>query len=1009
MNSIQDSCVMSCDPTDARRHCDSGLHGGKLATGHLTVDHQTLSGKYATGQGTGKPSLRKHLRMGTWNVRGLLQPGKLEVVEKEMERCKIDILGLSEVHRRGSGHFTTSNGNMMYYGGAEDHSGNGVAFIIPKKLQNSVKGYLTPNERMIAIKLDASPVPINIIQVYAPTSLSAEEVSDQFYDDLNTLLNTIPSREVTIVLGDWNAKVGCTAGDPLNGTVVGNYGLGVRNDRGEKFLHFCVENQFTIMNTWFKNHPRRLYTWTSPNGHRNQIDFITIKSRWRSSVTNAKTLPGADCGSDHELVIADFRLRLKSTRPKLSKTVQLNKPALEHFHKTVDNKIKSLVWDPFDSSDADWNSLRKAILDTAKESRELYKTVSRKEEWISKESWALIEERKALKSEGLATDSQRDRYYQLHAEVQKSTRRDRDEHINNICNEIEGHADRAQTQDLFLKVKQLTGTFKPKSCIIDDSRGNTLTELETVLERWRNYCYELYRDEEGLNIERRWDNHMEEPQLLLSEVQDAIKKLKHKAVGPDGVTAAMLQHLGDEGTRILHQICNKIWKTGQWPDDWVQSAVVPLHKKGSTRKCENYRTLSLMSHASKILLCIINSRLAPFIDHQIPSEQSGFVAGKGTREQILNVRVLIEKCREFNIPLVLCFIDYAKAFDCVQWNTMLDVLIEMGVPEHLAFLIQNLYLDGTSFVKLENQNSKSFHTERGVRQGCILSPKLFNLYGEHIMRKALDGWDGGIAVGGHKITNLRYADDMTIVASSEIEMASLLKKIEMESALLGLKINHTKTKIMVVDRAQLLHQTDALDKYGKVSEFVYLGSLITSEGSCTEEIRRRSGMAKSAMANLDKVWRNRSIRRKTKVRLVRALVFSIFLYGAETWTIKSGDSSKINAFEMWCWRRLLRIPWTAMRTNESILKELNITKRLSTICQERTLGFFGHIMRSSRHDLERQIILGRVEGKRARGRAPTRWSDTVRNAAGGSMHRAVHTTYNRAEWRKLSCCRDPQH
>lgn len=386
------------------------------------------------------------------------------------------------------------------------------------------------------------------------------------------------------------------------------------------------------------------------------------------------------------------------------------------------------------------------------------------------------------------------------------------------------------------------------------------------------------------------------------------------------------------------------------------------------------------------------------------------MAGKGTREQILNVRVLIEKCREFNKPLVLCFIDYAKAFDCVQWRAMFDVLFEMGVPQHLIFLIQNLYLNGSSFVKLEGQKSKSFHTERGVRQGCILSPKLFNLYGEHIMRKALDGWDGGVAVGGRRVNNLRYADDTTVVASSEEEMAALLNKIEVESAKLGLKINHSKTKIMVVDRAQVLPITNALDGYEKVKEFVYLGSLITSDGSCTNEIRRRAGMAKSAMANLDKIWRNRGIRRSTKVRLVRALVFSIFLYGAETWSIRSSDSSKIDAFEMWCWRRLLRIPWTAMRTNESIIAELKITTRLTSICRKRALSFFGHIMRSSKHCLEKQIIVGQMEGRRARGRAPTRWCDAVKGAVGGGMHRAVHAAYDRTEWKVVTTCgRDPQH
>ena len=124
------------------------------------------------------------------------------------------------------------------------------------------------------------------------------------------------------------------------------------------------------------------------------------------------------------------------------------------------------------------------------------------------------------------------------------------------------------------------------------------------------------------------------------------------------------------------------------------------------------------------MLNILHERLRYYLDYQIPKEQAGFVHGKGTREQILNVRQIIEKCREFNMPLVLCFIDYNKAFDGVQWNTLWRVLKKMGVPEHLTMLLQNLYVEGTASVRLQDTHSHSFKPESGVRQGCILSPVL---------------------------------------------------------------------------------------------------------------------------------------------------------------------------------------------------------------------------------------------------------------------------------------------
>lgn len=448
-------------------------------------------------------------------------------------------------------------------------------------------------------------------------------------------------------------------------------------------------------------------------------------------------------------------------------------------------------------------------------------------------------------------------------------------------------------------------------------------------------------------------------------------------------------------------MCNKVWDTGVWPEDWCESVFVPLHKKGPTTRCENYRTISLISHASKILLQIILARLRPFLDRQIPQEQAGFVKGKGAREQILNIRQMIEKSREFQIPMVVCFLDYHKAFDCVNWRHLWNILAEMGTPGHLVILIKNLYESNSARIRLDNLYSTSFKVERGVRQGCILSPALFNIYGEYIMRKALEDWNGGIVIAGKKISNLRYADDTTLVAANEEEMTALLRRVEMESLKLDLKINRQKTKIMVIDRSNSIQRIAPPDGIELVDGYVYLGSYINNQGNCSEEIRRRIGMAKSAVSRLTKIWRDRSISKRVKMELMRALVFSIFLYGAETWTLRATDRRKIDAFEMWCWRRMLRIPWTARRTNISILRELVVRTRLSSICLQRALQFFGHIARRDGNSLERLIVTGNVEGRRPRGRSPTRWADQIRVAIGTSFCGAIRRAEDREQWKEL--------
>lgn len=451
----------------------------------------------------------------------------------------------------------------------------------------------------------------------------------------------------------------------------------------------------------------------------------------------------------------------------------------------------------------------------------------------------------------------------------------------------------------------------------------------------------------------------------------------------------------------MRKNCNAIWRRRKWPKEWCKSVLIPLHKKGDARNCANYRTIALIPHASKVMLKVLNSRLKAFLERQIPPEQAGFVPGRGTREQILNVRQIVEKSREFNVPVVLCFVDYMKAFDCVRWESLYGILQEMGVPKHLADMVRSLYEESEAVVRTYEGETGNFRTERGVRQGCILSPQLFNIYSEYVMRQALEGWRGGVSIGGRNISNLRYADDTTLIAASEEEMVELIKRVETAGERLGLHINVQKTKIMVVDRAGTLNRSADLENFERVKDFVYLGSLVESDGGSTGEIRRRVALGKSAMIRLRKVTCSGRVSKQTRKKLIKTLVFPIFAYGAETWTLKKKDKQHIDAFEMWTWRKMLRIPWTARRTNVSVLNEIQETERLSKNCEERILRYFGHMARRDGESLEQAIVFGKVPGTRGRGRSPTRWTDSIR-ARTGSVKNALLMAQDRDGWRQLA-------
>ena len=205
-------------------------------------------------------------------------------------------------------------------------------------------------------------------------------------------------------------------------------------------------------------------------------------------------------------------------------------------------------------------------------------------------------------------------------------------------------------------------------------------------------------------------------------------------------------------------------------------------RKGNVKESSNYCTIALFSQASKVMPKILQARLQQYMNCKIPHVQAGFRKGRGTRGQIANIRWIIRKTREFQKNIYFCFIDYPKAFDWVDHNKLWKILKEMGILNHLTCLLRNLYAGQETTVKTGHGRTDWFQTGKGVCQGCILSPCLFNFYAEYIMRNAgLEETQAAIKIARRNINNLRYADDTTLMAESEEELKSLLMKVKVES------------------------------------------------------------------------------------------------------------------------------------------------------------------------------------------------------------------------------------
>ena len=203
-----------------------------------------------------------------------------------------------------------------------------------------------------------------------------------------------------------------------------------------------------------------------------------------------------------------------------------------------------------------------------------------------------------------------------------------------------------KTRDLFKKIRDTKGTFHAKMGLIKDKNGMDLTEAEDIKKRWQEYMEELYKKD--LHDPDNHDGGIthSEPDVLECEVKWALESITmNKASGGDGIPVELFQILKDEAVNVLHSICHQIWKTQQWPQDWKRSVFIPIPKKGNAKECSNYHTIALSSHASKVMLKILQARLQHYVNHELPDVQAGFRKGRGTRDQIANIWWIIKKSR----------------------------------------------------------------------------------------------------------------------------------------------------------------------------------------------------------------------------------------------------------------------------------------------------------------------------------------------------------------------------
>ena len=665
----------------------------------------------------------------------------------------------------------------------------------------------------------------------------------------------------------------------------------------------------------------------------------------------------------------------------------------DKYKNNISNRFRALEVQGRDPEEI-WVDMKKIIHEEAKANIPTKKQ-PKKAHWLSQKSVDIAKRRRSAKSEG-----KRDKARELNAQFQKQARKDKTQYIEDICINIQQHSETNSSKQLFHQIKEITGTFKARKCNVKDSLGNLLTDPQGIIQRWKEYVENLYKKDTKINAEFLEINYDNEPEILEKEVEQALTNIaRNKSPGSDNIPIELLNQPDKDVIKTLTALCNRIWKTAKWPEDWKHSIYIPLPKKGDITLCSNNRTISLISHCSKIMLKIIQRRLEPYLERELRKEQAGFRKGRGCRDHISNLRRIMETTREFQHNVIICFIDYSKAFDCVDHKTLWNTLRDMGIPEHLIVLLNNLYNEQQASVRTEFGDSEHLKIEKGVRQGCILSPYLFNLYAERIMREIdLEQYANGVKLGGLNITNLRYADDTTLLATTIKDMKEMLTNLKKASMKAGLSLNIKKTKVMFMGESEKL--TIDGEEIEKVEKMVFLGAEINRTATSSADIKRRIALGRTAVAKLATVWKDNHINQKTKIKLLETLVFSIVLYGSESWVINKIERKRIDSFELWCYRRVLRIPWTKRSRNAEVVNIINPKMTLEGRILFLKLKYVGHSLRRE-DSLEKFILLGNTSGTRRRGRQRTRWWDKIIEETGMKLVDMNRKAQDRTEWRRF--------
>ncbi|XP_052562347.1 uncharacterized protein LOC128092490 [Culex pipiens pallens] len=577
-----------------------------------------------------------------------------------------------------------------------------------------------------------------------------------------------------------------------------------------------------------------------------------------------------------------------------------------------------------------------------------------------------------------------------------------------------------ETRKFYEKVNRSRKGYAPQANTCRDAEGNLLMDKGEVLNRWQQFFNEHLNGDvaHGDGFEAQLGPPAADEQFPapdLETVKKEIRQLKNnRAAGKDRLPGELFKYGGEQLARAIHLVISKIWREEKLPAEWMDGVVCPIYKKGDKLDCGNYRGITLINAAYKILSQILCRLLTPYARRFVGPYQAGFTGARATTDQIFSLRQILEKCREYNVPTHHIFIDFKAAYDTVDREQLWQIMHENGFPDKLTRLIKATLDRVMCHVRVAGELADPFQSHQGLRQGDGLSNALFNIGLEGVVRRA--GIDTRGTICNRTVQLLAYADDIDIIARDLETVKRVYTALKTQAGRIGLAMNTTKTKYMKgrgskdVDPPRLTPLAVDGDVLEEVSEFVYLGSLVTADNDTSLEIRTRIHSANRAYFGLRKTLTSDRVQRATKLTLYKTLIRPVALYGHETWTLRQEDERALGVFE----RKVLRTIYGGVRTAQNEwrrrmnheLHALLGEPTIVTLARIGRLRWAGHVARMDEdHPVRMLFDRARPDGGTGRraGAQRARWGNQIeadlRKICNLGNWRAA--AQNRATWNNL--------